>query len=50
VSEKDIGLMRIKFWEDTLDKCFAKDVSKIPRHPVALELSKVSYKVIKVLI
>jgi NADH dehydrogenase [ubiquinone] 1 alpha subcomplex assembly factor 6 len=44
VSEKDIGLMRIKFWEDTLDKCFAKDVSKIPRHPVALELSKVSYK------
>jgi NADH dehydrogenase [ubiquinone] 1 alpha subcomplex assembly factor 6 len=49
VSEKDIGLMRIKFWEDTLDKCFAKDVSKIPRHPVALELSKAvtAYKLSK---
>ncbi|KAB0797213.1 hypothetical protein PPYR_08207 [Photinus pyralis] len=40
VSKSDIGLMRMKFWEDALLACFSKDISKIPQHPVALELFK----------
>lgn len=41
VSQPNIGLMRMKFWEETIDKCFAKDPTKVPQHPVAVELYKV---------
>lgn len=42
VSTKDTGLMRLQFWEDTLEKCFLKEFDKVPKHPVAIELFKVS--------
>ncbi|XP_067006812.1 NADH dehydrogenase (ubiquinone) complex I, assembly factor 6 isoform X1 [Anabrus simplex] len=35
VSEVTIGQMRMKFWEDTLEKIYQNDV---PKHPVAMEL------------
>lgn len=41
VSQNTTGQMRLKFWEELLDKCYEKDFSKIPRHPVAYELLKV---------
>lgn len=41
VSQSNIGLMRLKFWEDAVDKCYSKDVLQVPKHPVAVELFKV---------
>ncbi|XP_055685351.1 NADH dehydrogenase (ubiquinone) complex I, assembly factor 6 homolog [Lutzomyia longipalpis] len=42
VSEAKIGEMRLKFWEDAVDKVFnAKDVP-IPEHPVVQELKNTS--------
>ncbi|KAJ8954391.1 hypothetical protein NQ318_011064 [Aromia moschata] len=40
VSQETIGLMRFKFWEDALESCYSKDLKAVPKHPVALELSK----------
>lgn len=42
VSQENIGLMRLKFWEEAIDKCYTKDFKEIPKHPVAIELYKVS--------
>lgn len=41
VTQKNTGLMRLKFWEDLIDKVFTKDATKVPQHPVAIELFKV---------
>ncbi|XP_050309139.1 NADH dehydrogenase (ubiquinone) complex I, assembly factor 6-like isoform X6 [Anthonomus grandis grandis] len=40
VSQKDIGLMRLKFWEEVIEKCYSNDIKQVPRHPVAVELFK----------
>ncbi|KAJ8951179.1 hypothetical protein NQ314_007719 [Rhamnusium bicolor] len=40
VSRDTIGLMRLQFWEDTIEKCFSKDIRVVPKHPVAIELYK----------
>lgn len=42
VSQSSIGEMRLKFWEDLVEKCFTKDVKNVPQHPVAVELFKVN--------
>ena len=39
VSDPRIGQMRMKFWEEAVEKIFAGDAHK---HPVALELYRVS--------
>ncbi|XP_022914141.1 NADH dehydrogenase (ubiquinone) complex I, assembly factor 6 [Onthophagus taurus] len=44
VSQVDIGRMRLKFWEETIDKCFQKDPLNVPQHPVALEIYKASLR------
>ncbi|KAK9869855.1 hypothetical protein WA026_003579 [Henosepilachna vigintioctopunctata] len=31
---------RLQFWNDTVEKCFSKDIQKVPQHPVAVELYK----------
>lgn len=41
VSQANIGLMRLKFWEEAIDKCCTKDPRQVPQHPVAIELYKV---------
>lgn len=41
VSQEAIGLMRFKFWEDTIEKCLTHDYRLVPKHPVAQELFKV---------
>ncbi|KAK5646425.1 hypothetical protein RI129_004889 [Pyrocoelia pectoralis] len=41
VSKPEIGLMRMKFWEETVSTCYNKDINKIPQHPVAFELFRV---------
>ena len=41
VSQSSIGEMRLKFWEDLVEKCFTKDDKNVPQHPVAVELFKV---------
>lgn len=38
VSEKTIGLMRLQFWNDTIDKLYN---DKVPNHPVARELHRI---------
>lgn len=40
ISDSKIGLMRMQFWEDALDKCFSNS-NKIPNHPVVIELHRV---------
>ncbi|XP_066159112.1 NADH dehydrogenase (ubiquinone) complex I, assembly factor 6 isoform X1 [Euwallacea fornicatus] len=40
VSQSNIGLMRLKFWEEVIDKCYSKDLKQVPQHPVAIELFK----------
>ncbi|GJQ69882.1 hypothetical protein Trydic_g22427 [Trypoxylus dichotomus] len=40
VTQRNIGLMRLKFWEELIDKVFTKDATKVPQHPVAIELFK----------
>ena len=42
VTQREIGLMRIQFWDDVVNHCFSNESRKIPRHPVAIELFKVS--------
>lgn len=39
VSDHKIALIRLKFWEDSLDKLFDKNISSLPDHPVVNELS-----------
>jgi NADH dehydrogenase [ubiquinone] 1 alpha subcomplex assembly factor 6 len=39
VTEPHLGQMRMKFWEETLDKIYVNDT---PSHPVAVELHRVS--------
>lgn len=41
VSDPRLGQMRMKFWEDSVEKIFANDA---PKHPVALELYRASKK------
>ena len=38
VSEKITGEMRFQFWQDAIDKIYAKDV---PNHPICIQLAKV---------
>ncbi|XP_059613501.1 NADH dehydrogenase (ubiquinone) complex I, assembly factor 6 homolog [Phlebotomus argentipes] len=38
VSEAKIGEMRLKFWEDTIDKIFSPEDVPIPEHPIAKAL------------
>ncbi|ENN76314.1 hypothetical protein HUJ04_002486 [Dendroctonus ponderosae] len=45
VSQSNIGLMRLKFWEEAVDKCYSKDILQVPKHPVAVELFKAISKV-----
>ncbi|KAL1490943.1 hypothetical protein ABEB36_011612 [Hypothenemus hampei] len=40
VSQVNTGLMRLKFWEEAIDKCYLKDFKQVPKHPVAIELFK----------
>ncbi|CAG9858288.1 unnamed protein product [Phyllotreta striolata] len=40
VSQETIGQMRLKFWEDTVEKCLSNDYKAVPKHPVAQELFK----------
>nr|XP_023014116.1 NADH dehydrogenase (ubiquinone) complex I, assembly factor 6 [Leptinotarsa decemlineata] len=40
VTQETIGQMRLKFWEETVDKCFSKDYKLVPKHPVAQQLFK----------
>ncbi|XP_063236947.1 NADH dehydrogenase (ubiquinone) complex I, assembly factor 6 [Bacillus rossius redtenbacheri] len=40
VSDSQIGQMRMKFWEDTIEKIYAD--SNVPQHPVAAELYSAS--------
>jgi NADH dehydrogenase [ubiquinone] 1 alpha subcomplex assembly factor 6 len=39
VSDLHLGKMRMKFWEETLEKIYVDDT---PSHPVAIELYRVS--------
>jgi NADH dehydrogenase [ubiquinone] 1 alpha subcomplex assembly factor 6 len=39
VSDLRLGQMRMKFWEETLEKIYVDDT---PGHPVAVELYRVS--------
>lgn len=41
VTQDTTGQMRLKFWDDTVDKCYMDDYTKVPQHPVAIELYKV---------
>ncbi|XP_050510408.1 NADH dehydrogenase (ubiquinone) complex I, assembly factor 6 [Diabrotica virgifera virgifera] len=38
VSQETIGLMRLKFWEETVEKCLSTNYKLVPKHPVAQEL------------
>lgn len=38
VSDDKIGQMRLKFWEDTIDKLFKNDLKHVPDQPVIQEL------------
>lgn len=48
VSQEPTALMRLQFWEETLEKCLAKDIKLVPKHPVAMELFKVTIESIKI--
>ena len=39
VTEPHLGQIRMKFWEETVDKIYVNDP---PSHPVAVELHRVS--------
>lgn len=45
VSQRDIGLGRLAFWRDAVNKIFRRGESSlkedVPRHPVVLELNRV---------
>ncbi|XP_055622034.1 NADH dehydrogenase (ubiquinone) complex I, assembly factor 6 homolog [Toxorhynchites rutilus septentrionalis] len=41
VSDDKIGQMRLKFWEDTLDKLYKNDSQAIPEQPVVQEVKQV---------
>ncbi|KAF7283456.1 NADH dehydrogenase (ubiquinone) complex I, assembly factor 6 homolog sicily [Rhynchophorus ferrugineus] len=40
VSQETIGLMRLKFWEEAIDKCYSGNIKYVPKHPVTTELYK----------
>lgn len=42
VSDSKIGLMRIKFWEEALNKIYD---GQPPQNPASLELHRASYKI-----
>jgi NADH dehydrogenase [ubiquinone] 1 alpha subcomplex assembly factor 6 len=42
VSDAHLGKMRMKFWEETVEKIY---VDNTPNHPVAKELHRVSKKI-----
>lgn len=45
ISQKEIGVGRISFWRDAINKTFKKkpeDLSDVPRHPTILELNRVN--------
>lgn len=44
VSDHKIALMRLKFWEDTIEKIFDQTNTKLPEHPVVSELSLLNKK------
>lgn len=46
VSQPQIGFMRMKFWEETIDKCYLKDPKRVPDHPVAIEIFKVIFLIL----
>ncbi|XP_059147737.1 NADH dehydrogenase (ubiquinone) complex I, assembly factor 6-like [Physella acuta] len=39
VSERQIGLMKMRFWKDTIDNIFQSSQSTVPHTPVAFELA-----------
>lgn len=39
VSNAQLGVMRLKFWDDVVERVYS---DKVPNNPVAVELSKVS--------
>ncbi|KAF5288971.1 hypothetical protein FQA39_LY03850 [Lamprigera yunnana] len=39
-SQPSLALMRMKFWEDAINNCYSKNINKVPKQPVALELFK----------
>lgn len=41
VSDDKIGMMRLKFWEDAVEKIYDTKNIHIPDHPVVLEVKKV---------
>lgn len=41
VSQETTGLMRLQFWDETIEKCYSNDLNVVPKHPVALEMFKV---------
>lgn len=41
VSDDKIGQLRLKFWEDTIDKLFKNDLKHVPEQPVIQELKEV---------
>ncbi|KAG5889008.1 hypothetical protein JTB14_033938 [Gonioctena quinquepunctata] len=49
VSQASIGQMKLKFWEETIEKCFLKEYKIVPKHPVAQELfrANISHKLSK---
>lgn len=38
VTQVQIGLMRLKFWEETVESFYTKAEKPVPKHPVAIEL------------
>lgn len=40
VSNDNIGQMRLKFWEDAIEKIYDSEVKSIPDHPVIKEIKK----------
>jgi hypothetical protein len=42
VSDDKIGTMRLKFWDETIDKLYDKNLKYVPDQPVIKELKCVS--------
>nr|CAH7746812.1 unnamed protein product [Callosobruchus chinensis] len=40
VSQETIALMRLKFWEEAIEKCLHNNSKLVPKHPVAIEIFK----------
>lgn len=43
VTDKTIGLVRVQFWKDAISGMY-EDGTKVPQHPVAMELAKMVVK------